>query len=41
MFKDLHLIDGIGAKTVHNILWALIKAALRDQIMTSVISVKN
>jgi hypothetical protein len=41
MFKELLLIDGIGAKTVHNILLVLIKVALRGQIMIYVISAKN
>ncbi len=41
MFKELHLIGGIGAKTVHNIPWVLIKDTPRDQSMTSVISAKN
>jgi hypothetical protein len=41
MFKELHLIDGIGVKTVHNIPWELIKDAPRDQTMTFVISAKQ
>jgi len=41
MFKELHLIGGIGAKTAHYIQWKSIRNALEDQNMTFVTSVKG
>jgi recombinational DNA repair protein RecR len=41
MFKELHLIGGIGAKTAHNIHWKFTKDVQQDPNMISAISAKQ